>query len=622
MPGPTIGIPTKNTGRTSEKPMGKKSRQKLSVIIDIFKLPIAVLIGIILSLISQYIFHQTQLGKIVLLVIVAIGSYDLFRENILMLLHKKFALDYIAMLAIIVSLVSGEYLVAAIIVLMLAGGIKLEQYGSLQAKRSLTALVDRLPNKVTQWIKGSAADQVVIGEVKIGTEILVRKGEVVPLDGIMVSPTGLTDESSLTGEPYMMDKVKGDIIRSGTVNVGEIMVVRVTKKEMDSTYYRIIKMVKAAQEEKTPFIRLADRYSTVFTIVTLAIAVFAYLISHQLDHVLAVLVIATPCPLILATPIALMGGMNAAAKKRIIMKRLASIEVLSRVGTIVFDKTGTITLGRPFIKKLTILDESYTHEQLCGIAEAIERNSLHPLAKAIVEEARKKKHPLKYATGVKEIIGSGITGEVDGQKYTLAKLSGQKGMMIQITKNNKRIGVFEFEDRIKENSKEIISKLRRLGLELFIYTGDKKEAALEVVKQLGSQVEIKAECTPEDKKRGIEELKNQGKVTAMIGDGINDAPALALADCGMVFSNEEQTAASEAADVVFLGGDFSSVLKVIDISKKTITIALQSILFGIGISTAGMLLAAFGIIPPVAGAFFQETIDILVIINALRASRQ
>jgi len=584
-----------------------------------FRIPLFVLLGIIAYLIFSFLKFSTP-SIIVVLTATAVGSYKLFKASFISILKKRLALDYVAILAIVVSLSTGEYLVAAIIALMIASGRTLEEYGVSAAKNSLTKLIDRIPNSVSVWKNGEVIGKEVVSKVKIGEEILIRRGEVIGLDGILVSETGTTDESSLTGEPYPIDKIQGDTIRSGTINIGNPIVLKVTKEAADSTYRKIIDMVKRAQGEKAPLVRLADRYSVLFTFLTLGIAGLAYIFAKNIDAVLAVLVIATPCPLILATPIALMGGINAAAKKRIIIKRLSNIEVLSRIKAVIFDKTGTITLGKPKVAFFEILNNNYEEKNLLAISEALERNSLHPLAKTIVSFAKTKKSPILHAESIKEIIGSGIEGLVNGKKYFLTKLE-EEGMAIGIYEGEKLLAIFRFEDEIKKESKTILTILKNLGLELFIFTGDKKANAEKVAKEIGGNITVKAECSPEDKKTGIEDLRRQNKATAMIGDGINDAPALAFADIGMVFANDEQTAASEAADIVFLGGDFSLVLESFKIAKKTIGIALQSIRWGIGLSIVGMIFAAFGLIPPIAGAFLQEAIDVAVILNALRASR-
>jgi heavy metal translocating P-type ATPase len=582
-----------------------------------FRIPLFVLFGIIIYLLFAFL-KMVQLSIVVALLATILGSYKLFKDSFLSLLKKRLALDYVAILAIVVSLITGEYLVAAVISLMIASGRTLEEYGVSSAKNSLTKLIDRIPNTVSLWKNGEIIGQETISKIKVGQEVLVRKGEVIGLDGILISENGVTDESSLTGEAYPVDKIKDDVVRSGTINIGNPIVLKVTKEAADSTYRKIVDMVKKAQGEKAPLVRLADKYSVFFTVLTLIIAGLAYLVDKRIDSVLAVLVIATPCPLILATPIALMGGINAAAKRRIIVKKLSNIEALSRVKAIIFDKTGTITLGRPKVSAFEILSFNYSKDNLLAIAEALERNSLHPLAKAIVGFAKAKKVPPLHATKIKEIIGSGIEGQINNKKYSLSKLK-EEGMAIGIWEENKLLAIFRFEDEIKKESKTILNYLKDLGLELYIFTGDKKANADRIVEEIGGNITVRAECSPEDKKAGIEALKREGKTTVMIGDGINDAPALAFADVGMVFANNEQTAASEAADIVFLGGDFPLILETIKIAKKTIKIALESIRWGIGLSIGGMIFASFGLIPPIEGAFLQEAIDVAVIINALRA---
>ena len=584
-----------------------------------FKVPLSVLLGIIAYLVLSFLKY-TQASTIVALVLTFVGSYKLIKKSTIAIIKGQLALDYIAILSISIALLTGEYLVALIIALMLASGATLEEYGVSSAKNSLTQLIDRIPSYVSICENGVIVEKQIISKVKIGEEILIRKGEVIGLDGVLISDSGITDESSLTGEAYPVDKIKGDVMRSGTVNIGNPIILKVTKVAADSTYRKIIDMVKTAQSEKAPLVRIADKYSVFFTILTLIIAGFAYLLTKNIDSVLAVFVIATPCPLILATPIALMGGINAAAKKRIIVKKLSNIEVLSRIKAIIFDKTGTITLGKPKISSFEIKNKSYEEKSLLSISEALERNSLHPLAKAIVDFAKEKKSSILHPEKVKEIIGSGIEGIINNKRYSLTKLK-EEGMAIGIWEEKELLAIFRFEDVIKKESKTTLQYLKNLGLELFIFTGDKKANADKIAKELGGDIVIKAECSPEDKKEGIENLKRQGKPTAMIGDGINDAPALAFADVGMVFANDEQTAASEAADIVFLGGDFSVAFDTFNIAKRTIRIAVQSILWGMGLSIGGMILAAFGLIPPITGAFLQETIDVAVIINALRASR-
>ncbi|MFI5265124.1 MAG: heavy metal translocating P-type ATPase [Candidatus Levyibacteriota bacterium] len=592
--------------------------KQLRILSQTFIVPGIIFSSILVALVLV-LFHSYVIANILLISASLLGSYGLFLESTRSLFKKQFALDYIAMVAIIVSILTGEYFVASIISLMIASGRTLEAYGVMQAKNNLTRLSERIPHETTLYERNGPGKKIKIEEVVVGQEILVKKGEVIPLDGILISEVAQADESSLTGEPYPQDKEKGDIMRSGTVNVGNVAILKVTKTQQESSYSKILNLVKSAQQEKAPLVRLADKYSTVFTVITAVLCLFAYFYSHSLTGVLAVLVVATPCPLILATPIALLGGVNASSKKRIIIKKLASLESLARASVFVFDKTGTITIGTPILSKIE--SSRVSEKNILSIAAAIERNSLHPLAKAIVEQAKKEKAPHVTAIEVTEVIGNGISGKVDEKTYTLQREKESEGLVIDVITAGKTIAKLYFEEEIRGDSRSIVEKLQQMGVLVQVFTGDKLSSAQKVLSKLGENIGLKAECSPEGKLQGVDEFKKQGKVVAMVGDGINDAPALALADIGIVFSNEEQTAASEAADIVFLGSDFSLVYESFKISKATIHIAMQSIIFGIGASIICMVFAALGFIPPIIGAFLQEAIDVVVILNALRASR-
>lgn len=590
-------------------------------------LVVAVALGVYLGLEKTYYL----LAVIVAFAGVIVGSFQLLQETVTALRERRLALDYIAIGALALSLSTGEYVVALVIAIMLATGRSLEKYGLDKARASLTALTDRIPNEVVLWKNGQAAERVSRTTVAVGTEILVRKGEVVPLDGVLVSERALVDESSLTGEPYMNDKVGGDQVRSGTINAGDVLVLRVSKSDEDSTYRKIIALVERAQAEKAPLVRLADKYSGWFTLITVLIAGAAFFGTHSWERVLAVLVVATPCPLILATPIALFGGLNAAAKRRILVKKIASLEVLSRVTDVIFDKTGTITLGAPQVNRIEHVADvggaanAISETEILSAAEALERNSLHPIAKAIVAAAREAQAPRLPATDVQEEIGVGIKGKIAGVWYAVRRPQHESySQSVEVWKNDAPVARIYFTDILKEDSQLVLARLKKIHLALHLFTGDRPEPAAQMVAQLGpvgETITIRARCTPEDKKNGVAELKARGAVTAMVGDGINDAPALALADVGLVFSNEEHTAASEAADIVFLGGDVAHVTEIMEIAHRTIRIAKQSIFVGIGLSMLAMIAAALGYIPPVTGAILQEIIDVVVIFNALRASR-
>jgi heavy metal translocating P-type ATPase len=482
----------------------------------------------------------------------------------------------------------------------------------------LTALTNRIPHEVLIWYSETITRKVPIENIKIGEKIFVRKGEVIPLDGILISDYSQIDESSLTGEPYFIDKLKGDKVRSGTVNMGASIVINVIREDKNSTYRQIINMVKKAQEEKSPMIRMTHKYNWIFTAIALIIAAGAYLCWKNFNMVLAVLVIATPCPLLLATPVALIGGMGAAAKKKIIVKNLSSIESLSRVNTLVFDKTGTITLGKPVLKHINIVDNKYDKKQVLSIAEAIERNSLHPIAHSIIQEARKEKVIRLIASKVEEKPGSKISGNIRNKRYTLERGKESYAEDIHLKEGNKVVAEFIFEDVLKSDARPIIKKLEKQGMNIHVFTGDKEIAAKKLRETIDMNVDVQSEMSPADKQKGIKLLKKKGKIIAMVGDGINDAPALALADVGMVFSHEENTASSEAAEIIFLGGSFSQVYDSINISQKTMKIAKQSLFTGLGLSIIGMFFAAGGLIVPIVGAIIQEGIDVSVILNSLR----
>ena len=599
----------------------KRMTHKIHFHIDrygMFLVPAIVFLSLAAGLVLRFGYNLETGANVAFIFGIILGSVQVLQETAVLLYHKNFAIDYIAILAIIASMIAQQYIVGSVIVLMISGGNALERYAQQKAKSSLTALTNRIPHEVLVWFSETITRKVSIENVKIGEKIFVRKGEVIPLDGILISDYSQIDESSLTGEPYFIDKLKGDKVRSGTVNMGASIVVSVSKEDKDSTYRQIINMVRKAQEEKSPMIRMAHKYNWIFTAIALAIALGAYLYWKNFTIVLAVLVIATPCPLLIATPVALIGGMGAAAKKKIIVKNLGSIETLSVVNTLVFDKTGTITLGKPVLKHINIIDKKYDQHEVLSIAEAIERNSLHPIAHSLINEARHEKVLRQVASHVEEKAGSSISGIVKNKRYTLERGRESYAEDIHLMEGNKLIAEFIFEDVIKPDAKEIIKKLESQGMKIHVFTGDKEIAAKKLRDAIDMNVDVQSEMSPADKQKGIKSLKRKGNSIAMIGDGINDAPALALADVGMVFSHEENTASSEAADIVFLGGTFSEVYDSINISHKTMTIAKESLFVGLGLSIIGMGFAATGFIVPIIGAVLQEAIDVSVILNSLR----
>lgn len=587
-----------------------------------FSIPFFVLATLISALFFHEIFKNVFITNAILSLGILVGSYQLIRDSYVSLKQKSFALDYIAILAIMTGLITGNFFVAGVIVLMMAGGNTLEIYAQALAQKSLTSLSNRIPHEVLVSTGPGSTIKQSITSVEIGSQILVRKGEVVPLDGKLESESAELDESSLTGEPYPVTRKQGELLRSGVVNRGESLIITTTVADQNSTYRKIIKLVEAAQQEKPPFLQAADRLSGWFTLVAILLAGTAYGISADLNRALAVLVIATPCPLILAAPIAMIGGMNAAAKQRIIFKRLAALEVLAQVNAMIFDKTGTLTFGIPKMTGLQIINNdagTSTEKQILAIASGLEKHSLHPFAKAIVSYSEEKDIASADITEVTELLGKGITGKYHGDTYSIRRGQNRTDS-VSLFKGKQPLAHFQFTDVLKPSTKSQLTDLQNQNISLHIFTGDSTERASELEKQLPSGITIKAELSPEEKRNGIAAIRKKGITTAMVGDGINDAPALALADVGIVFSHEEHTAASEAADVVLLGGNITGIATALKLARHTIFISKQSMYIGLGLSCLGMVIAAFGGLPPIFGAISQEVIDVAVILNALRAA--
>lgn len=573
-----------------------------------------------LILLFLLVGHALSLPYI-LWIAILLGSLPLLREIGLSLLKGQFVLDYIALAAIITAVALGEYLVAGVIALMLATGAELEHFGTERAKEALSHLLSRIPHSVT-IIERSTMQQVPLDAVAPGTTLLIKKGEMIPVDGTLLSEQATIDQASLTGEPYPVERKRHALLSAGTLNIGESFSMSATGTYAQSGYARLISMVEESQKQKPPLIRLADQYSTVFTLITAALCGITFAHTQDWERVLAVLVLATPCPLILAAPIAFIGGINTAAKQQIIIKQPGSLEVLARCTDLIVDKTGTLTIGTPHLVRTEVLHTLLPPALALKIAASLEQYSLHPFAKALLH-AHDQNTELLAPTDIHEIIGTGIEGTFGETRYRVQKTPTQK-MAVDLCKvDGDRILPlirFYFEDTIKKDSKGAIMHLLSSHLTLHMLTGDKKEEADRIMQTLHVPMEILAETTPTEKRHYIEERKKKGATVLMVGDGINDAPALAEADVSMAFSPEEQTAATDAADIVLLGTGMEQVHTAITIARTTIRIAKRAMLWGISLSLLGMLWAAWGHIPPLLGAVLQELIDVIVIMYALYAS--
>ncbi len=529
----------------------------------------------------------------------------------------KWDLDYIALLALVTSLLLSEWLAGAIIALMISLSRALEQYGTRRAEASLEELFRLLP-KMALVERDGTFIEVPLQEIQIGETVSVRHREMVPLDGSLLSAGGLFSEANLTGEMEPVEYRAGKRLRSGSVNMGEAVTLSVTGDFDHSTYQSMLGIVSAGKQQPSQLVRLAGQLNWPFTFVTLVLSIGAYLVTGDMERFLAVLVVATPCPLLIAAPIAFLGGLSKAARRHIIIKTPETLERLARATTIFFDKTGTLTLGLPALRDIQSLDPAVPVDQALAIASAIEEHSLHPLARAVVSANREKHGSDLDATAVTEKLGEGISGQVMGQSYRIQKSTSESGMAVELAGPTGPIARFVFDDVPKPGIEATFDYLRERGLNLSVLTGDKEANAHRVLDRYG--LPIIAECDPERKVTTVKEAQARGEVVAMVGDGVNDAPALALADVGVVYSGTENSLSLEAADAVILKRDIGLFQELIHISRRSYRIARESMLIGIGLSIVGMIAGALGYLPPVHGAILQEGIDALVIVNAVRAA--
>ena len=552
------------------------------------------------------------------------------------LLHRETGVDLIALLAMAGSLILGQYLAGAVVGLMLSGGQALERYASSRARRELSALLARAPRTVHRYEQGLLTSPD-ISDVRKNDLLLVKPGEVVPVDGLITSDAAVLDESALTGESRPAERAQGDTVRSGVVNAGGPFDLRALTTAEQSTYAGIVRLVREAQSSKAPFVRLADRYAMWFLPLTLGVAALAWAVSGNPVRALAVLVVATPCPLILAAPVAIVAGISRAASRGVIVKGGGALETLARAHTLVFDKTGTLTSGSPRVASVEIFGR-IEPDELLRLAASLDQVSLHVFAGGIVAAARAKRCKLELPTDVREHAGQGIEGVVDGHRVAVGQarwLAAGQQLPDAVASLRRRIaaggtgavfvavdgdfaGALIMEDPVRVDTPDALRTLRLTGIaRIVLLSGDRPDVAQAVGRSLGVDA-VLSEHTPEQKVRAVLN-ERAGGVTVMVGDGINDAPALAAADVGIAMGARGATASSEAADAVIVVDRLDRVAEAVLIARRARHIAVQSVIAGMALSGFGMLLATVGVLPPVAGAVFQEAIDVAVILNALRA---
>ncbi|WP_082549888.1 heavy metal translocating P-type ATPase [Mesorhizobium sp. Root157] len=564
--------------------------------------------------------------------VVAILALSILRD----LWAGRFGIDAIALVSMSVALALGEPLAGVVVAIMYAGGTVLEDFARGRAERDLTALTDRSP-RLAHRKSDEALETIAVKEVKVGDELLVRAGELVPVDGILIDAGASIDESAVTGEPLPERRLAGDSLRSGTINAGEAFVMRASAVAAQSTYAAIVNMVAAAQTAKAPFIRMADRFAMVMLPATLILAGLAWYFSGDPVRALAVLVVATPCPLILAAPVAFIGGVARAARAGILMKGSAALEALAEARTAVFDKTGTLTYGGADLIEVETAPGRDPDKALRRLA-SLEQASHHILAEHIVAVARKKGLALSNPRDVQEYRGSGLMGVIDNTSVRAGSRSlvlagkplplwaesgefryrGQPVLRVFVALDGRLAAVLTFGDALRADARTVLDDLRSMGLSRFVMlTGDDAATAGRVAAAIGIDMVV-ADASPADKVATVE-AENTRAATMMVGDGINDAPALATATVGVAMGARGATATSQAADVIILTNRLQPVANAVQIARRTRSIARQSIIVGLALSGAAMIAAAFGFITPVAGALLQEGIDVAVILNALRA---
>lgn len=578
--------------------------------------------------------------NILLQVILYIGTTLIWTNFIKNLLQKNFGLDIIAGVALVSTILAQQYLAGVVVLIMFWGGQFLEEYAMRRAKKELSLLLSKNPTKA-HLKAGDKYEEIELEKIKPGDIVLIKPKEIVSVDGTLLEGNTDINESVLSGESEPILKSAGSLVFAGTENLSNPIVVKVLKFHHETKFNEIINLVKNNENNKARIVRIADQYSIYFTIITFLIAGATWFLTYDFVRVIAVLVVATPCPLLIATPVAIMSGMSEAYKRGVVVKTGLALETLSKVKSFVFDKTGTITFGTPKVVSI-IPFGGKTENEILSLAVSLDQFSTHILAKALIKYSKDRKDFENfYPENFKEDFGFGVTGTIKAQEYVLGKkyfletkgivfdqdvtekgkvISENGQMIIYLGTSDKVVGAVVFEDEVRPESKKIFEKfVHDMDIHVSILTGDNAVKAEKVAEYLSVRNVI-SESTPEEKLEYIKRLQKEGLV-AMVGDGVNDAPALTQADVGIAISGAEKTASSEVSDIVVLSNSLNPVYDVYHVAKKTIYLARQSILIGMGASFVAMLFSGLGFIQPLNGALIQETIDVVVILNALRLSK-
>ncbi|MDU5509974.1 heavy metal translocating P-type ATPase [Enterococcus gilvus] len=591
------------------------------------KFLLTAMVGLV-ALILEFGFHQSQWAFWLVSIIGGIMTISMLIGMIQTLRSGKYGVDILAITAIVATLLVGDYWASLVVLIMLTGGDSLEDYASHQASRELRSLLDNSP-QVAHRVTGETIEDLAVEDVQVGELILVKPGELVPVDGRVVAGESFVDESSLTGESKPIEKKANDELMSGSINGDAALRFKVTKAAKDSQYQTLVKLVKESEAQPAHFVRLADRYAVPFTLIAYVIGGVAWFVSKDPVRFAEVLVVASPCPLILAAPVALVAGMSRSSRNGIVVKTGTTIEKLARAKSVAFDKTGTLTEGKLSVDTIHPTSKDYSKEALIAYAASGEQESSHILARSLVAYAKDQKMTLYPISELEEVTGQGIQAIVEGKKIRVGK-AAFAGSAVSLSKEKtavfvsiegESIGYITFTDVVRKESADTIKALTELGIKKTIMlTGDHQVIADQIAREVGI-TEVHAECLPEEKINVIKTLSEADRPGIMVGDGVNDAPALAVADIGIAMGAHGSTAASESADAVILKDDLSRVSEAVRLSQDTMRIARQSVLIGIVICVVLMLIASTGVIPALLGAALQEVIDTVSILSALRARK-
>jgi heavy metal translocating P-type ATPase len=550
--------------------------------------------------------------------------FDLARKTV----KREFGSDLLAGVSILTAAILGQYLVAAIVVLMLSGGTAMERFATARASSVLDALARRMPGIAHRREADSVAD-VKLEEIRIGDVLVVLPHEICPVDGLVIEGRGKMDEAYLTGEPYEIAKMPGSRVISGAINGDAALVIRAEKLAIDSRYARIMKVMQSTEQQRPHLRRLGDQLGAWYTPFALILAGIAGLLSKDVHRFLAVVVVATPCPLLLAIPTAIIGAISLAARRAIIIKNPAVLEQIDSCRTLIFDKTGTLTYGRPTLTEI-ICAKGFERQEVLRLAASLEHYSKHPLAGAIIGEAHKHKIKLLGVTELSEPPGQGLQGTVEGRavRITGRKQAEEMSALLPTVSSGLECVVFvggryaatmRFHDAPRRDSRLFIEHLKpRHGVrKVMLVSGDRKSEVQYLANSVGIS-EVRAGKSPEEKVDIVKEETAKAK-TLFVGDGINDAPALTAATVGVAFGSQSDII-TEAADAVILETSLGKIDELLHIGRRMRRIALQSALGGISASIVGMIAAAMGYLPPIGGAIAQEIIDLFAVLNAVRVA--